>query len=270
MGGMALGERKLIPLSLWQKAVLFGAAYFFCAEASSYLSARDGTFVSFWLPAGLSMAVLLLNRTRDWPWFLIAALPANFIFDLHHDSKPNPSIIFFFYCANTIQAVTGAWLARRFVAERPTLATLKEFFGLIGFAAIFSTTLGAFIGAATMVHFGLSQSFAQSWKIWWGSNAMAILIFMSFILAWSSKANKARRDFDSPGKIVEAVLLLVALIAYVSFLIYNGRGIVSMHRSWAIPLLLWTGLRFGTRGATIVSLLLSFTMAFFQRIFTSA
>ncbi len=89
---MGLDDFKLTSRSLWQKAAWFGTAYFFCAEVSSYLSARGGTFVSFWLPAGLSVAVLLLNRTRDWPWFLLAALPANFSFDLLHDPKPsNPT-----------------------------------------------------------------------------------------------------------------------------------------------------------------------------------
>ncbi|HSY10396.1 MAG TPA: hypothetical protein VK840_05720, partial [Candidatus Dormibacteraeota bacterium] len=88
---MASDDSKLKPLSLWQKAAWFGVAYFFCAEAGIYLSARDGALITFWLPAGLSMAVLLLNRTRDWAWFLLAALPANFIFDLLHDPKPNPA-----------------------------------------------------------------------------------------------------------------------------------------------------------------------------------
>ena len=185
--------RSLFPL--WQRAALFGATYFICAEAGSYLSARNGIYVNFWLPAGLSIAVLLLNRTRDWPWFLLAAFPANFVFDLLHDPKPNPTVIFLFCCANIIQSTMGAWLVRRFVAERPTLATLKEFFGLLGFAAMLSAMLGAVIGAATLVHFGLSQSFGQSWKVWWGSNAMAILVLTPFILTWFSLSGRGLESF---------------------------------------------------------------------------
>jgi PAS domain S-box-containing protein len=265
---MGLDDFKLTSRSLWQKAAWFGTAYFFCAEVSSYLSARGGTFVSFWLPAGLSVAVLLLNRTRDWPWFLLAALPANFSFDLLHDPKPNPAVIFFFYCANVIQTVAGAWLVRRFVAERPTLATLKEFVGLLGFAAVFSTMLGAVIGAATLVHFGLSQSFEQSCRVWWGSNAMAILVFTPFILTWFSKSKEGRNDFSPPKKIAEAVLLLLGLILFVSFLYGRGRGMMSMNRIWAVPFLLWGGLRFGSRGATAVNLLFAVSMAFFTTQFS--
>jgi PAS domain S-box-containing protein len=265
---MASDDSKLKPLSLWQKAAWFGVAYFFCAEAGIYLSARDGTLITFWLPAGLSVAVLLLNRTRDWPWFLLAALPANFSFDLLHDPKPNPAAIFFFYCANVIQTVTGAWLVRRFVAERPMLATLKEFLGLVGFAVIFSAMLGAVVGAATLVYFGLNPSFEQSWKVWWGSNAMAILVLTPFILTWFSKPNGARSELWPAKKNVEAVLLVLALVIYAWLLLYLGHGIMSTNRTWAIPLLLWAGLRFGLRGATAVNLFLSLSMAFFTTQFT--
>ena len=260
---MASDDSKLKPLSLWQKAAWFGVAYFFCAEAGIYLSARDGALITFWLPAGLSMAVLLLNRTRDWPWFLLAALPANFIFDLLHDPKPNPAVIFFFYYANVIQTVTGAWLVRRFVAERPMLATLKEFLGLIGFAVIFSAMSGAVFGAAILEYFGLNPSFEQSWKVWWGSNAMAILLLTPFILTWFSKLNGARTELWPAKKNVEAVLLVLAIVIYEWFVFYLGHGIMSINRAWAIPLLLWAGLRFGLRGATAVSLFLSLSAAFF-------
>src|SRR5580692_5397148 len=123
MSQMALGDSKLTSLRPWQKAAWFGVAYFFCAEASSFLSARNSPFVTFWLPAGLFLAVLLSNPTRDWPWLALAVLPANLAYDLLYGTKFE--VILFFYCANTVQAVTGAWLVRKFVAERPTLATLK-------------------------------------------------------------------------------------------------------------------------------------------------
>src|SRR5438045_9315316 len=125
------------PFPIWQRAVLFAAAYFICAEAGALLSVRGSTYVSFWLPAGLYVSLLLLDQRRAWPWLVLAGFPANLIFDLIHGTKI--AAVPLFYCANTVQAVAGAWLVRRFVAERPTLATLREFLGLLGFAAVFST-----------------------------------------------------------------------------------------------------------------------------------
>jgi PAS domain S-box-containing protein len=260
---VALEIPRLKSFSLWQKAALFGAAYFFCAVGGSYLSARGGTFVSFWLPAGLTTAVLLLNRTRDWPCFLLAAFPANFAFDFVHDPKPNFTLVFLFYCSNVVQSAVGAWLVRKFVAERPTLATLKEFFGLVFFAAIFGSMLGAAIGAGALVHFGFSKSFGQSWKVWWGSTAMAVLVLTPFILTWFSKPGGTRKYFDRPNKIAEAALLFLGLCSFAWYLLASDKGVMSPNKSMLIPLLLWAGLRFGVRGATAASLFLSVTLAFF-------
>ncbi len=249
------------PMPLWLRAALFGVAYFFCAEAGTYLSARGGTFLTFWLPAGLFPAVLLLSRTRDWPWLVLAVFPANLLFDYFYGTKF--LMIAAFYCSNVMGSVTGAWLVRRLVAERPTLGTLKEFFGLLGLAAIFSAMLSSCIAAEALVHFGLSHSFWQSFRILWGSNAMAILVLTPFILTWFPRPGAAWDHFDSRKKIAEACLLLASLCAYVWGLMFYDNGIMSQHRFLMIPFLLWAGLRFGARGATAASLFLSMTLAFF-------
>ena len=177
-------------------------------------------------------------------------------------------MILAFYCTNTIQAVTGAWLVRRFVAERPTMATLKEFFGLLGFAAVFSAMLGSCITAGALIHFGLSHSFEQSWKILWGSNAMAILVLTPFILVWFPKSKGTGKASSQPEKIAEAVLLFFGFSLYVWYLLTSDKGIMSPNKALAIPFLLWAGLRFGPRGATAASLFLSLTLAFFTTQFS--
>src|SRR6185503_9600672 len=204
-------------------------AYFVCAEAGSFLSARNTLYVSFWLPAGLYVSVLLLNGRRSWPWLALAALPANLLFDWFHGTKVE--VILLFYCANTIQATTGAWLVNRFVAERPTLATLREFVGLLAFAAVLSPALGSALGAATLRFTGLSHSFEQSFQIWWGSNAMAILLLSPFILTWFSQAEaKHPRSKPSPKSLLEAGLLVVVLIALTGHLLVANGGIMGPYK----------------------------------------
>ncbi|HTV42423.1 MAG TPA: MASE1 domain-containing protein [Candidatus Sulfotelmatobacter sp.] len=247
---------------LWQRAVSFGIAYFFIALGAKHLSQPHWTFVSFWMPAGLSVAVLLLSRTRDWPWFLLAILPANLLFDVLQGTRI--PIVLGFYCANVVEYVTGAWLVRTFVAERPELKTLKEFIGLIAFAALGNTMLGAIIGAATLVFFGVSHSFMVSWETWWGSNVMAILVVTPFILAWCGPWNGWRRLFDSPKRIAEALLLLAGLAVSLWNLLVNDQGVMSPSRIFVIPFLLWSGLRFGIRGATAVCLIMALVMSFFS------
>ena len=113
-----------------------------------------------------------------------------------------------FSLANAVQSVAGAWLVRRFVAARPTLSTLKEFVGFLGYAAFLGSALGATIGAATLLAFGLSDSFLQSWKVWWGSNAMAILLLSPFILTWFAAPAERDTRLAAARRLPEAVLLV--------------------------------------------------------------
>jgi PAS domain S-box-containing protein len=258
-GGNLLGQFKA---SFWQKAVWFSVAYFLCAEASNYLSPRGIPVRIFWLPAGLYVAVLLLNETRAWPWLILAALPANLVFDLLQGTPL--TVMLSFFGANTVQAVTGAWLMRRFVTEKPDLRTAKEFYGLTIFLAIGSPVLGATIGAATLVTSGLSHSFGQSWLTWWLLDMSAIMVVTPFILAWFSFPDeKHQRFFSQRKKVLEAALLVVAALAVCGCFLFYSNGIMSPNKSPILIVLMWAGIRFGTRGSTAIGLLVALIFLFF-------
>ena len=264
-GAVASGGKlfRQFTASLWQKAVWFSVAYFLCAEASNYLSPHSLPFKIFWLPAGLYVAVLLLNETRTWLWLVLAALPANFAFDLLQGEPL--AVIFLFFGANTVQAVTGAWLMRRFVTKRPNLSTEKEFFGLVFFLAGFSSMLGAAIGATTLVTSGLSHSFGQSWLIWWLDSLSAVMVVTPLILVWFSSPDDYhhQRFFNQRKKVLEAALLVMASLATCGYFLFFSNGIMSPNKVPVLLVLMWAGLRFGTRGTTAICLLVSLTFLFF-------
>jgi signal transduction histidine kinase len=247
--------------STWQRALLFGAAYFLLAEAGRFLSVRDTTYISFWLPAGLYVAVLLLNETRTWPWLVLAAFAGNLAFDLTHGTQPIAALLF--CVTNAVQSAGGAWLVRRFVARRPTFTTLKEFVGFLGLAAVLSTVAGALIGAAVLTTFGLSASFLESWKVWWGSNAMAILLLSPFVLTWFSAPRTDYLRFAQPKRLLEAVLLLATLLGFTWHLLFMDLGVMAPNKGLIAFALLWAGLRFGPPGAAAATLLVSVLVAYF-------
>ncbi len=246
---------------LWLRASWFSVAYYVCAELARFLSVPDAVYMSFWLPAGLYVAVLLLNETRSWPWLVLAGLPANATFDLHHGN--GFITVLGFYCANTVQAVLGAWLVRRFVSERPALATLREFLGVAGYAALLSTVAGAAIGAATLVLAGLSQSFLEPFRVWWGSEAMAILLVTPLVLAWFAGSKATDRQRLEPERVMEATLLMCGMIFFTCYMLVMDKGIMAPYKTRLLPFILWAGLRFGARGAAAVNLVLALLMAFF-------
>ena len=237
-------------------------AYFLCAVVGSSLSAKSGTYVSFWLPAGLFAAGLLLTPPREWGWFCLAVLPANFAFDFIHDPSPNVSVMTFFYTGNVLQTVLGAWLVRRFVTKTVTLATMREFFGVFFFSGILGPMLGAIMGVQGLAAAGLTDTFFQTWLICWFSNVMAVVVFLPFLLAWLPDSERPKESWKlSEGQRIEATMLFGGMFLLAWNLLVVGDGIDGR----IVPLLIfvmWAGLRFGLRGAALAVFLLALWMAF--------
>jgi PAS domain S-box-containing protein len=247
-------------LTVWQKATLFGASYFLCAEAGRYLSSQQVGFAGLWLPAGLYLAVLLLNPTREWGWMVVAAIPGEVAFNLLQGAGVAAAASA--SGAHAFQAVAGAWLMRRFVAEKPTLATLDQFWGLLGCATLLSPGLGATVSAFLPGLPGAGQTFGESWVRWWSANSMAIMTVSPFVLVWFSKPVAGKPDPGARREIVEGTFLLCGLGATIWYVMVFKGGAMSPYRVWVTPFLLYAGLRLGRHGATAATLLTTVEMAF--------
>src|SRR5271170_1904807 len=110
-------------LCAWQRAAIFGLAYYLCALLARYLSVPGTGYVTFWLPPGIYFAALLLSEPREWGWSIAAICAANFLFDVPAGTPP--ALTLCFCAANTLSAVTGALLVRRFISGRLTLARFR-------------------------------------------------------------------------------------------------------------------------------------------------
>lgn len=253
-------ESKRMRLPPWQTATLFGLAYFACAEASVALSARGGLELSFWLPCGLYVAVLLLHETEDWPWLIATAAVTNMVFDAVHGTPLLAIILFAF--SNLVQCVMGAWLVRALIAPWPTISTLREFVGLLVLAGVACTLLGSIISAAGQVVLGMSHSFIHSCVLWWGSTAMATLILSPFVLAWFPEWPDWFALACQPKRILEAAALFAGLIAMAWWILVWGAGVNAPNKAPFLVFLIWAGIRFGIRGATAANLVLAIASAF--------
>jgi len=254
------GAAKVLAFQLWQRTAAFGVVYWLCAQASQYLSQPVPAHLAFWLPAGLYPAVLLLNSTRTWPRFMLAACLGQAAFDLSH------GISFFafvgFYAGNTAGAVTGAWLMRRFVAERPALDSLREFLGLVLLVASVGAGVGALIGGGTLFWTGMGNSFFAAWRNCAVNAVLAVFLVTPFVLVWFKRGINWRPDFGKPSRVIEAVVLLVVLTGYTYYMLVVDQGILAPYKSRLMPFLLWAGIRFGLRGITIINLGFALWMAF--------
>ena len=92
--------------SIYIKAVFFAVAYFACAMLGNLLSIQSISFVNFWLPSGLFVAVLLINEKRHWPLLVFAAIIANNCFDLWNGKDFTVSVPF--SITNSLESIIGA------------------------------------------------------------------------------------------------------------------------------------------------------------------
>lgn len=240
---------------LWARVLLFGLGYLVCAGAGHLLSLNPHKFVAFWLPGGLYVATLLLQPRREWPWFVGAAVAANLGFDLLNGQRALLSLCF---CAgNSLEALAGAWLVRRFVAERPSLASAPEVLGFLGCAGVLSTTLSATVGATTLSQLAGAPAFGGIWLAWWVGDVTGVTLMAPLVLGWADKIPYLRPRL-SVKRLAEGVGLLVA-VTVVSWLAIQGELKWNIGLKYLVfPLFGWAAFRFEVRGVSLCALAVSF------------
>src|SRR5437660_7200486 len=118
-------------LAYWALVVAVAAAYFGAAKLGLTMALVAEQVTAVWPPTGIALAALVLFGNRLWPGIALGALLANLT---AHEPLASACGI---ALGNTLEAVLGAYLLRRFVEFRASLARIKDVFGLIGLAAKF-------------------------------------------------------------------------------------------------------------------------------------
>jgi PAS domain S-box-containing protein len=240
---VAAPRPKLLHLAL------FAAIYLLGALLGHWLALMPGSGVTLWPPGGLYLAVLLSSEKRHWPWWVLAGLPAEAASDLWLFQFPLSTTLFI-YSGNTLEALAGASLVRRWCGTRFQLSGLREMLSLILFGAVLSPVLGATVGAATLAALGRLE-FTVVWPLWWVGDAVGVLMAAPLVLAVIQVRLRWRNIRSTVW--IEAWALLAAFVA-VSLLVFTGRipfGYIVM-----LPML-WAALRFEIIGVAFTAFILS-------------
>jgi PAS domain S-box-containing protein len=245
---------------LVRRVLLFGLAYFACAALSSYFVFKPGSFVNFWMPSGLFVSTLLLQESKHWPWFVMAAFPANLGFDLlNGQSLP---VTFLFTCGNSLEAVVGAWLVRRSQGERATWCSVRAAGALIGFSALLSTTLSATNGTAIVTQLMGGGPFWSTWLLWWSGDALGVLMVAPMILVWHDKLLWLPPRVHS-ARLGEGLAFGIGLTLATIFICLADWHPYFDLKYAVIPFILWTAMRYRQTGTTVVSFWIALLVTWF-------
>lgn len=254
-----MNSKQRPKLTALTRVVILIAFYFVGGILGKEASFFSGNVALVWPPAGISLAAILLFGYRFWPGVALGAI----LFSFMH-GMPLGFFTFGTAVGNTVGALVCAFLLKKIIAFDNAMERTRDVTGYIGLACILGTSVNAMFNVV-----GLLYSGEKSWDSifplvleWWVPNALAALVVAPFIVSWASKSS-VRWDYKL---IVEAVICAGGLIAgtMVSFNSWFVYGIQNYPLAYLpFPFLVWGALRFGQRGATTGTLVVS-TLAIYS------
>ncbi|HWY30807.1 MAG TPA: MASE1 domain-containing protein [Candidatus Acidoferrum sp.] len=235
------------------RVVILIALYFIGGLVGKETSFLSGSVVLVWPPSGIALAAILLFGYRFWPGVALGAVLFSCM-----NGMPFGFFTFGTAIGNTMGAIVCTYLLKKFIAFDNAMERTRDVTGYIGLACFLGTTVNAAFNVVSLVYSGEVKwdDLLPTTLLWWVPNALAGLVVAPFLLAWAVRS----RVRWSPRLLVEAAICAAGLVAgtLISFNSWFVYGIQNYPLAYLpFPFLVWGALRFGQRGATTGTLLVS-------------
>jgi signal transduction histidine kinase len=212
---------------------LVAGAYYLAGRLGLELGYLDGAVTAVWPPAGLGLAVLFLYGIRLWPGIVVGDL-------LLADFSTPLGTVLGQTVGNTLALVTAAMLLRRLTGGRGDLSRTVDVLAFVVCAVVAATVSAAF--GPTSLRLGdviEAGELGRVFRTWTLSDAAGALVVAPVLMTWAAMGSRGIRRRD----VVEGAIVLVLLVAIAELAPQRDVPYV------VFPVLLWTALRLGPRGA---------------------
>jgi signal transduction histidine kinase len=233
------------------KILLLAVIYHLAARLGLKMAYVQVNTSPVWPPTGIALAALLLYGLDLWPGVSLGVLLGSLF------TGADFGVALGITLGNTIEALAGAYLLKRFVDFHNSMDRTRDVMG-IAIVSIFCTAISATIGTTTLMLAGQGKwvVFGSIWSTWWIGDLLGALVVAPALLVWLSPPR-----FHAQGRqYVEGLLLLVLLIL-VTWYVFGSippDGILHQALIYMIfPFIIWAALRFGQHGATLTILITS-------------
>jgi PAS domain S-box-containing protein len=241
--------------------VLVAVAYFVGAEAAFLIGTlSDRIFAPFWPPNVVLFCALLLAPERRWWLYLIAVFPAHVLAELQVGMPAAQMLVSF--ATNCCVAILNSAAVRRILGDPPWPAKLRTTSYYILVTAVVSPAICALGGAfVPILGGGALENYLTYWGQWYLSNALGSLTLGPLFLTWLSDSPRSS-SVAPPHRQVEAVILggVLAVVCAAAFHFRDGAvaiGFVPTLLYSPLPLILWSAMRFGEKGASAAILIVA-------------
>ena len=231
------------PIAKTLELLLLGLLYFIFADLGLKLASIHPSASPVWPATGLALASVLLRGTRVWPAIFAGAFAANLV------SSNAMSISLGIAIGNTLEAVVGGYLVRRFAGGRAAFDLPGRVLRYAGLG-IPSTAISAFIGVGSLC-LGGRAAWANATPIaltWWLGDFGGYLLVGPLLVLLGTKF--------SPGwnrvRIAEAVAIGLVVTLVNGWVFGSQFPLPGQHFPLsfaAVPPILWAAFRFHSHGA---------------------
>ncbi len=231
--------------------ILFGLVYGLTAKLGLNQSTIASNVTLIWPPTGISLFVVLRFGYRWWPGIVLGDLIGN-----AGTGAPLLSVLGV-AGGNILETLLCAWLLQAHAGFRADLSRVRDVIALLALGSA-CAALSAFVGPASLALGGVFDwsLYWSVWLQWWMGDATGVVVFAPLLLAWW----QAKGPALPPQRLAESAFLGVATLA-LGEAVFGGFGMVRegyYPASLALfPLAVWAALRFGHRGATAFTLVVS-------------
>ncbi len=244
---MDQGVTRLHGVRLLLAIGILASVYLLIGSILIQFLTRQPTTVPIWSPGAISLAALILFGPRFWPVALLGAVAIILFQGL------SPALAFAIAAGDTFAAAVAAIVLFRFTGFRPELDRVRDVMALLVIGGVLGAAVASVLGVTSLWLAGDvgTDEYAHRVLLWWRARFGYTVSLTSFLLLLRTGSPRwselfSRKEFWS-------VSWLLFATCYLAF----GRGATGEVQLLAthLPLVLviWAGMRLGTRGAAIIT-----------------
>ena len=208
-----------------------------------------GQGASFFPPAGVTLATLVLVRRRRWPVVLAAAATAEVALDLGRGTSVGGTAGL--VLANLAEPLVGATLLLWLVG-RVDLRRKRHLSAFLGAAVVAAPMVGAAIAATTFVYVIGGSGWLRFASEWWAGDGLAVLVVGGAVLS-------LRFGLRLPLRRAAEGAALAAVAVVCTYVLFDQGWFAFVYVPVVVLVVL--AFRVGTAGVAVTSALVSFVAA---------
>lgn len=202
---------------------------------------------AFFPPAGVTVALMLLNPRSRWVVIVAAIVTAEVAVDLSFGVAVSTALGY--ASANSVEPIVGALLVSAWCKGVPDLRTRRDLAKFLVGACVAGPLFGALIGA-TVSAVQNNAAWTTTVMHWWAGDAIGVLVVGAPILLWTKQSHVLR---SRPAE--TAAVLCVTAVLSLGAILWQAPLTLPL-----LPVMVWAALRLDVIGAALTGAVVAFTV----------